>query len=309
MKKVLITGGAGFIGSNLISNIISKYDIICVDNLISSDLKNIEPFLNKDNFTFINEDIINLKEVNCDFIFNLACAASPVWYSKYHKETIRTCTEGVFNIISIAKKNNAKLFHASTSEVYGDPLISPQNEKYFGNVNSFGPRSCYDEGKRCAEAILFSHKDEIDFYIGRIFNTYGPNMQVDDGRVISNFISQAIKGESITIYGDGSQTRSFCYIDDMVRLLTKMIDSDIVFKEPFNIGNPNEFKINFAAEKIISIINSRSELKFFPLPIDDPLQRQPDITLVKSLFNWCPEIQFEEGIVKSLKYFKGKINV
>lgn len=308
MKKVLITGGAGFIGSNLISNIISKYDIICVDNLISSDLKNIEPFLGKDNFTFINEDIINLKNVKCDFIFNLACAASPVWYSKYHKETIRTCTEGIFNIISIAKKNNAKLFHASTSEVYGDPHISPQSEKYFGNVNSFGPRSCYDEGKRCAEAILFSHRDEIDFYIGRIFNTYGPNMQVDDGRVISNFISQAIKGDSITIYGDGSQTRSFCYIDDMVRLLIKMIDSHIVFKKPFNIGNPNEFKINFAAEKIISITNSKSELKFLPLPIDDPLQRKPDITLVKSLFNWSPEIQFEEGIVKSLKYFKEKIN-
>lgn len=308
MKTILITGGAGFIGSNLISKIISKYNIICVDNLISSDIKNIEPFLEKKNFTFINEDIINLKNISCDFIFNLACAASPVWYSKYHKETIKTCTQGVFNMIKIAKMNDAKLFHASTSEVYGDPKISPQNEEYFGNVNSFGPRSCYDEGKRCAEAILFSHKDEINFYIGRIFNTYGPNMHINDGRVVSNFISQAIKNDPITIYGDGSQTRSFCYIDDMVRLLSMMIDSDVVFNKPFNIGNPNEFTIHFAAEKIIAITNSESKLEFSPLPIDDPLQRQPDIKLVKSLFNWYPEIQFEEGIKKSLKYFREKIN-
>lgn len=304
MKKILVTGGAGFIGRNLISSLISEYHVICVDNFLTSKISNIEEFINNDNFELIQSDIIDLKNTNCDFIFNLACAASPVWYSKYHKETIKTCTEGVFNILRIAKLNNAKVFHASTSEVYGDPSISPQNESYYGNVNSFGPRSCYDEGKRCAEAILFSHKKEVDFFLGRIFNTYGPYMQKDDGRVISNFINQAIRNENITIYGDGSQTRSFCFIDDMVNILKSLIDFSDSYQMPFNIGNPVEYTINHTAEKIIKLSNSNSKIEYSNLPKNDPLQRKPDISIAKQVFNWSPKVDFEEGVSKTINYFE-----
>ena len=305
MKKILITGGAGFIGRNLISKLIDTNKIICVDNFLTSDYSNIQEFSSSSNFELIESDIINLKNIECDFIYNLACAASPVWYSKYHKETIKTCTEGVFNILNIAKLNNAKLFHASTSEVYGDPTVSPQNEEYFGNVNSYGPRSCYDEGKRCAEAILFSHRDEVDFYLGRIFNTYGPYMQKDDGRVISNFVNQAIRDEDITVYGDGNQTRSFCFIDDMVELLQFFLSSSIKYQQPFNIGNPVEYSMNQTAVSIIKLSNSNSKIIYYDLPENDPMQRKPDITIVKDLFNWSPSISFDEGINKTIEYFNG----
>ena len=227
-----------------------------------------------------------------------------VWYSKFHKETIKTCTEGVFNILKIAKDNKAKVFHASTSEVYGDPAISPQSEDYYGNVNSFGPRSCYDEGKRCAEAILYSFRNDVDFFMGRIFNTYGPYMQKDDGRVISNFINQAIRNEDITVYGDGLQTRSFCYIDDMVRLLKSLITHKGKYQLPFNIGNPVENTMIETAKEIIKLSKSDSKIKFFDLPKNDPLQRKPDITSVKNFFKWSPEITFYEGASKTIQYFE-----
>ncbi len=303
MKKILITGGAGFIGTNLIKSLINKYHIICVDNLLCSSYSNVEEFDTYNNFEFINEDIIGIKNIDCDFIFNLACPASPVWYSKYHIETIKTCTQGMFNILDIAIKNNAKLFHASTSEVYGDPNISPQNENYYGNVNSYGPRSCYDEGKRCAEAILYSYKKRTDFYIGRIFNTYGPFMQANDGRVISNFVNQAISNQKITVYGDGSQTRSFCFVDDMVKLLELLIDSDIRYQNPFNIGNPKEMQIKDIAEKIVQLSNSSSKIDYYDLPKDDPLQRRPDISLIEKTFSWKPKVELEYGLNETIKYF------
>jgi len=304
VEKILITGGAGFIGRNLIDSLIKDYKVICVDNFLTSDFSNIKEFSSSANFELIESDIIDLNHIECDFIFNLACAASPVWYSKYHKETIKTCTEGLFNVLKIAKDNNAKIFHASTSEVYGDPTISPQKEDYYGNVNSFGPRSCYDEGKRCAEAIIYSHMNEVDFYIGRIFNTYGPYMQKDDGRVISNFINQAIRNEDITVYGDGLQTRSFCYIDDMVKLLKSLILSSKKYKSPFNIGNPVEYSMVDTARKIINLSKSSSEIKYFDLPENDPLQRKPDINTVKKIFEWSPKVTFDEGVSKTIKYFK-----
>jgi len=304
MKKILVTGGAGFIGRNLISSLINEYKVICVDNFLTSNFSNIEEFNKSTNFELIETDIIDLKHIDCDFIFNLACAASPVWYSKFHKETIKTCTEGVFNILKIAKDNKAKVFHASTSEVYGDPAISPQSEDYYGNVNSFGPRSCYDEGKRCAEAILYSFRNDVDFFMGRIFNTYGPYMQKDDGRVISNFINQAIRNEDITVYGDGLQTRSFCYIDDMVRLLKSLITHKGKYQLPFNIGNPVEYTMIETANEIIKLSKSDSKIKFFDLPKNDPLQRKPDITSVKNFFKWSPETTFNEGASKTIQYFE-----
>tara|TARA_A100001011_G_C14209981_1_gene799445 strand:+ start:92 stop:742 length:651 start_codon:yes stop_codon:yes gene_type:complete len=209
----------------------------------------------------------------------------------------------MFNILDIAIKNNAKLFHASTSEVYGDPNISPQNENYYGNVNSYGPRSCYDEGKRCAEAILYSYKKRTDFYIGRIFNTYGPFMQANDGRVISNFVNQAISNQKITVYGDGSQTRSFCFVDDMVKLLELLIDSDIRYQNPFNIGNPKEMQIKDVAEKIVQLSNSSSKIDYYDLPKDDPLQRRPDISLIEKTFSWKPKVELEYGLNETIKYF------
>ena len=266
MKKILITGGAGFIGTNLIKSLINKYHIICVDNLLCSSYSNVEEFDTYNNFEFINEDIIGIKNIDCDFIFNLACPASPVWYSKYHIETIKTCTQGMFNILDIAIKNNAKLFHASTSEVYGDPNISPQNENYYGNVNSYGPRSCYDEGKRCAETLFMDYYREhkIRIKIVRIFNTYGPNMSKNDGRVVSNFILQALNNENITIYGDGLQTRSFQFIDDLIEGLIKMMNSD--FTGPVNLGNPLELSMKDLAHKINASTFGHMFFRDYPKP-------------------------------------------
>tara|TARA_B100001093_G_scaffold416237_1_gene406837 strand:- start:1087 stop:2019 length:933 start_codon:yes stop_codon:yes gene_type:complete len=304
--KILVTGGAGFIGSNLIKSLINNYNVICVDNLITGSISNIQEFIDLENFTFIQSDIIDLENIECDFIYNLACIASPVWYSKYPIETIKTCTDGLFKIVDIAKENNASLFHASTSEVYGDPLVSPQKETYHGNVNSYGPRSCYDEGKRCAEAILYNYKDELNLYIGRIFNTYGPNMQINDGRVISNFITQAIEGNNLTINGDGTQTRSFCYIDDLIKFLVMLPTSKQKIYNPFNVGNNEEIEIKQVAETVINITKSNSDIEFHDLPTNDPLKRMPDISKINEKFDWKPTIPLEKGIKKSLDYFLGK---
>jgi UDP-glucuronate decarboxylase len=279
---------------------------VCVDNLITGSISNIQEFMNLENFTFIESDIVDLQNVKCDFIYNLACIASPIWYSKYPIETIKTCTDGLFNIVDIAKENNASLFHASTSEVYGDPNESPQKETYYGNVNPYGPRSCYDEGKRCAEAILYNYKDELNLYIGRIFNTYGPRMQLNDGRVVTNFITQALKGEDITIYGDGNQTRSFSYVDDTVNGIIALMNSN--YNEVFNIGNPNEITVNQLATEIIKLTNSNSKIINKNLPKDDPKQRQPDISKAKEKLDWKPEIELETGLKKTILWIDSELN-
>ena len=308
MKHILITGGSGFIGRNLCNHFINDSKITVLDNNISSGKENIIDFIDKDNFNFVQDDLLNINKINIgkiDFIYNLACPASPVWYQKYPNQTIKTCTEGIYELIEFAKKNDSKIFHASTSEVYGDPLIPVQDENYFGNVNSFGPRSCYDEGKRCAEAIFYSNKNEIKYFIGRIFNTYGPYMAKDDGRVVSNFINQAINNEDITIYGKGSQTRSFCYIDDMVNFLKILPDSNSEIDVPFNIGNNKEMTILELAQLIINISNSKSKIIFLDFPENDPKIRRPKLNRVKNEFNWEAEVELKEGLEKTIKYFKG----
>ena len=308
MKHILITGGSGFIGRNLCNHFINNSKITVLDNNISSGKENIIDFIDKDNFNFVQDNLLNINKINIgkiDFIYNLACPASPVWYQKYPNQTIKTCTEGIYELIDFAKKNDSKIFHASTSEVYGDPLIPVQDENYFGNVNSFGPRSCYDEGKRCAEAIFYSNKNEIKYYIGRIFNTYGPYMAKDDGRVVSNFINQAINNEDITIYGKGSQTRSFCYIDDMVNFLKILPDSNSEIDVPFNIGNNKEMTILELAQLIINISNSKSKIIFLDFPENDPKVRRPKLNRIKNEFNWEAEVDLKEGLEKTIQYFKG----
>jgi len=304
--KILITGGSGFIGSNLSRRLIANHEVIVLDNLLTSTKDNISDIKDHKNFTFIEQDISsnNIDKIKCDFIYNLACPASPDWYKKYQNETIKTCIYGLYNVIEIAKKNNCKLFHASTSEVYGDPQIPEQDENYFGNVNSYGERSCYDEGKRCAESILFSNKSDIDFYLGRIFNTYGPFMAINDGRFISNFINQAIRNEPITIYGDGLQTRSICYIDDLVDLLEILPTSDICYRKPFNIGNNIELSILDIAKKIIKLSKSDSQIKFLDIGKDDPMKRKPLLKAVKKTFGWSPKIGIDEGIQNTINYFR-----
>jgi UDP-glucuronate decarboxylase len=305
--RILITGGSGFIGRNLCEKLLHKNEVIILDNNISSSKNNIISFEKHKNFTFICDELVNINQLklgNIDFVYNLACPASPKWYQKFPNETIISCTQGIYELIKFVKKNNAKFFHASTSEVYGDPLVSTQSEEYFGNVNSFGPRSCYDEGKRCAEAIIYSNKDDIDFYIGRIFNTYGPYMAVNDGRVISNFINQAINNEPITIYGNGSQTRSFCYVEDMINLLAILPKTKIDYKKPFNIGNNVETSIGDIAKLIIKLSNSKSTISYLDFPENDPKIRKPDLKRVNEIFNWKAEINLENGIKKTVEYFK-----
>ncbi|OUX36997.1 MAG: hypothetical protein CBE33_04325 [Candidatus Pelagibacter sp. TMED273] len=304
--KILITGGSGFIGSNLSRRLIRNHEVIVVDNFLTSNKRNISDIIDHKNFTLIEEDICNnqINDIQCDFIYNLACPASPVWYKKYPNETIKTSIYGLYNVIEIAKKNNCKLFHASTSEVYGDPQISEQDENYYGNVNSFGERSCYDEAKRCAESILYSNKDVINFYLGRIFNTYGPFMAVNDGRVISNFINQAIRNEPLTIYGNGLQTRSICYIDDLVNLLEVLHSSDISYHKPFNIGNNIELSILEIAKKIIKLSKSESKIEFLNIGKDDPLQRKPLLKKVNKLFGWSPKTTIDKGILNTITHFR-----
>ncbi len=307
-KNILVTGGAGFIGSHLCKALIKLgHNIICLDNLFTGSLENISDIIDKTNFEFVNHDIIQpyFRE-NIDEIYNLACPASPIHYQYNPIKTIKTCTIGVINILGLAKKNNAKILQASTSEVYGDPKIHPQYETYNGNVNPIGPRSCYDEGKRCSETLFMDYHREhkLKIKIVRIFNTYGPNMAVDDGRVVSNFILQAINNKDITVNGSGDQTRSFQYIDDLIIGLMKTMDTGNEFKGPVNIGNKYEITVKELAEKIINLTGSKSKIIYKDLPKDDPKKRKPDITIANNILKWSPLINLEDGLINTIKYFK-----
>ncbi|MBZ7931982.1 SDR family oxidoreductase [Campylobacter sp. RM12910] len=310
MKTILVTGGSGFVGSNLCQRLIENGDkIICVDNNYTGRMSNIKNLLENPNFTFIEHDICDILEIGekIDQIYNLACPASPPAYQgKYAIKTTKTCVLGILNMLELAKKHNATILQGSTSEVYGDPIMHPQSESYRGNVNPIGIRACYDEGKRCAESLMFDyHRHEnVDIKVIRIFNTYGPNMDPNDGRVVSNFICQALSGKDITVYGDGTQTRSFCYIDDLIDIMIKVMNSDKEFTGPINTGNPGEFTIKELAQKVIEKINSKSQIIYKDLPLDDPTQRRPDITLAKDKFQWEPKIKLDEGLDKTIEYFK-----
>lgn len=312
MQRILVTGGAGFIGSHLCKKLIEDgHSVICLDNLYTGSLDNLDKIAISPRLTFINSDIEDhIDDLKVDKIYNLACPASPKHYQLNPVKTIRTSVIGTANMLELAKINNAKILQASTSEIYGDPLEHPQREKYWGNVNPIGIRSCYDEGKRCAETLMMDYHRQfgIDTKIVRIFNTYGPNMQPDDGRVISNFIVQALKNDDITIYGDGSQTRSFCYVSDLVFGLIRMMDSDDS-TGPINLGNPNEITILELANKIIKATNSKSQIIFKPLPFDDPTRRKPDISRAKERLNWEPITNLDNGLDMTIKYFKNKLNI
>lgn len=311
MKRILVTGGAGFIGSHLCDRLIKEgNDVICLDNYFTGNKRNVEHLISHPYFELVRHDVIQPYFAEVDQIYNLACPASPVHYQFNPIKTTKTSVMGAINMLGLAKRIKARVLQASTSEVYGDPEIHPQTESYWGNVNPIGIRSCYDEGKRCAETLFmdYHNQNQVDIKIMRIFNTYGPNMHPNDGRVVSNFIMQALKGEDITIYGDGSQTRSFQYVDDLVEGAIRMMNSPKDFIGPVNIGNPYEFTILELAQKIIELTQSKSNIIHEELPMDDPMQRQPDISLAKEkLNNWEPQIQLEEGLIKTIEYFKGLI--
>lgn len=306
MSKILVTGGAGFIGSHLCARLLEAgHHVICADNFFTGQKRNIEPLLKNPNFSVIEHDIINPLEVEVEQIYNLACPASPIHYQYNPIRTIKTSTIGMINMLGLAKRTNARILQASTSEVYGDPLVHPQPESYWGNVNCIGPRSCYDEGKRVAETLCFDYhrSNKVDIRIVRIFNTYGPNMHPQDGRVVSNFIIQALQNKPITVNGDGSHTRSFCYVDDLVEGLIRMMNQDS-HTGPINLGNPNEMTVKDLATKVIALTQSKSEIIYTPLPQDDPKQRQPDISLAKKVLQWQPEVDLETGLKKTIAYFR-----
>lgn len=311
-KTVLVTGGAGFLGSHLCDRLIGLgHEVICLDNLYTGDMKNIQHLLSHPKFTFVNHNIIEPYDTDkhIDEIYNLACPASPPHYQKDSIFTLKTCFLGSLNMIQIALKNNAKIFQASTSEVYGDPLEHPQKESYWGHVNPIGLRSCYDEGKRCAETLFFDYhrQHNLRIKVVRIFNTYGPRMDKNDGRVVSNFIVQALQNKPLTVYGDGSQTRSFCYVDDLIDGFLALMESDDSITGPVNIGNPSEYTVKEFGEKIIGLTGSQSTLNFLPLPSDDPKMRHPDITQAKELLDWEPKVSVDEGLKRTIEYFKGRI--
>nr|WP_320120233.1 UDP-glucuronic acid decarboxylase family protein [uncultured Marinifilum sp.] len=307
MKRVLVTGGAGFIGSHLCERLLNEgNDVICMDNYFTGSKSNIAHLIDNHYFELVRHDVTAPYFAEVDEIYNLACPASPVHYQYNPIKTIKTSVMGAINMLGLAKRINARILQASTSEVYGDPNIHPQTEDYWGNVNPIGIRSCYDEGKRCAETLFmdYHNQNNVDIKIIRIFNTYGPNMNPDDGRVVSNFIVQALSNEDITIFGDGLQTRSFQYVDDLVEGMSRMMTTKKSFTGPVNIGNPNEFTIMELAQKVIELTNSKSKIIKLALPKDDPTQRQPNISLAKKeLNNWEPKIQLEEGLLKTIKYF------
>jgi UDP-glucuronate decarboxylase len=308
MSKLLVTGGAGFIGSHLCKRLLEGGDeVICVDNLFTGRKANIRALFRDPNFEFIRHDITVPLYVEADRIYNLACPASPPAYQYNPIKTIKTNVLGSINMLGLAKRPKARILQASTSEVYGDPAVHPQVEDYFGNVNPVGVRSCYDEGKRVAETLFFDYhrQTKVDIKVMRIFNTYGPNMSSADGRVVSNFIVQALKGENITIYGDGKQTRSFCYVDDLVDGLVRLMESEAGFTGPCNIGNPDEVTMLELAEKVIGLTGSKSKLIFEPLPQDDPNRRKPDIALARQKLNWEPTTELDCGLRKTIAYFKG----
>jgi len=311
MKNILITGGAGFIGSHLCARLLSEGNkILCLDNLFTGSKSNIAHLEANHNFKFIEHDITKpyFSDEKIDQVYNLACPASPIHYQYNPIKTIKTSVQGCINFLGLSKLHKARFFQASTSEIYGDPHVHPQHESYWGNVNTIGFRSCYDEGKRVAETLCFDYHREhsVDIRVIRIFNTYGPNMHPNDGRVVSNFIVQALQNQDITIYGDGSQTRSFCYVDDLVEAFIKFMNQDD-FVGPMNVGNPNEFSIKQLAEKVINITGSSSKIVYKDLPQDDPQQRQPDISLAKSKLNWEPTVSIDEGIKLSIPYFSDRI--
>ena len=311
MKKILVTGGAGFIGSHLCKKLLENNNIVyCLDNFYSSDRANIKDMYGDNNFKFIEQDIVSTLNLKVDEIYNLACPASPVAYQMEPVKTIETCFIGATNVLKLASKLNIRVLQASTSEVYGDPLVHPQNENYNGNVNPVGIRSCYDEGKRAAETLFFDYNRQfnVDIKVVRIFNTFGPKMQIDDGRVVSNFICQALNGEDISIYGDGNQTRSFCFVEDMVEGLISMMESE-KFKGPVNLGNPQEITVKKLAQEIIEMTSSSSKIIHLKLPEDDPLKRKPDISLAQEHLGWSPNISRLEGLKKTISYFKLKLSL
>jgi UDP-glucuronate decarboxylase len=306
-KRVLVTGGAGFLGSHLCERLLDAgCEVLCVDNYYTGTKSNIAHLIKNPYFEFIRHDITFPLYVEIDEIYNLACPASPRHYQADPVQTTKTSVHGAINMLGLAKRTGAKILQASTSEVYGDPMVHPQDESYVGNVNPIGPRSCYDEGKRCAETLFFDYhrQHNVSVKVARIFNTYGPRMHPNDGRVVSNFIVQALSNEPITIFGDGNQTRSFCYVDDLVDGLIRLMNTDESCTGPINLGNPEEYTVAELARIIMGIIGSSAELKFFPLPVDDPRKRRPDITLAKNLLGWEPTVGIEEGLSRTVEYFR-----
>jgi len=308
--RILVTGGAGFLGSHLCERLVAEgHDVLCLDNFFTGTKENIGHLLGKPNFELIRHDLVAPIFLEVDQIYNLACPASPIHYQYNPVKTTKTSVMGAINMLGMAKRVGAKILQASTSEIYGNPTVHPQKEDYWGNVNTIGPRSCYDEGKRCAETLFFDYhrQNRVNIRVVRIFNTYGPRMHPNDGRVVSNFIIQALTGKDLTLYGDGSQTRSFCYVDDMVEGVIRMMSGPDDFVGPVNLGNPGEFSIRELAETIIRLTDSQSAIVSRPLPQDDPLQRKPDIGLAQQRLNWQPTIQLAQGLEKTIDYFKKKM--
>jgi UDP-glucuronate decarboxylase len=309
-KKILVSGGAGFLGSHLCDRLLEQgHDVLCVDNFFTGSKENVKHLLSNPHFELMRHDVTFPLYVEVDQIYNLACPASPVHYQFDPVQTTKTSVHGAINMLGLAKRVKARILQASTSEVYGDPEVHPQPESYFGKVNPIGIRSCYDEGKRCAETLFFDYhrQHQLDIKVIRIFNTYGPRMHPNDGRVVSNFIVQALQGKDITIYGDGQQTRSFCYVDDLIRGMISMMETPDGFTGPINIGNPGEFTMLELAELVIKLTGSKSKLVFLPKPEDDPKQRRPDISLAKDVLKWTPNVQLEEGLKKTIDYFRATI--
>ena len=307
--RILVTGGAGFIGSHLCERLLADgHDVLCLDNLFTGRRANIVHLLDNRHFELIRHDVIEPILLEVDQIYNLACPASPIHYQYNPVKTVKTSVMGMINMLGLAKRVRARILQASTSEVYGDPLVHPQPEEYWGNVNPIGLRSCYDEGKRIAETLMMDYhrQNRVDTRIARIFNTYGPRMLEDDGRVVSNFIVQALRGEPLTLYGEGDQTRSFCYVDDLVEALIKLMNVADVH-DPVNLGNPGEFTIKQLAEEVVKICDSKSGVKYLPLPEDDPKQRKPDISRAQTLLGWNPTIPLHEGLQKTVAYFKSRV--
>ena len=306
-KQVLVTGGAGFLGSHLCEVLVEEgEDVLCLDNFYTGSRANIQHLLGKPNFELLRHDVTFPLYIEVDEVYNLACPASPIHYQHDPVQTTKTSVHGAINMLGLAKRTGAKILQASTSEVYGDPEEHPQSEHYWGHVNPIGPRSCYDEGKRCAETLFFDYRRQhnLPIKVARIFNTYGPRMHPDDGRVVSNFIVQALKGESLTIYGDGSQTRSFCYVDDLVTGLIRLMRTEDDCTGPVNLGNPDEFQIKQLAERVLALVGSTSKIIHKELPQDDPQQRRPDITLAKARLNWQPSIALDDGLFRTVEYFR-----
>jgi len=307
MHKILVTGGAGFLGSHLCERLVGEgHDVLCVDNFYTGGKDNVQPLFSHPRFELLRHDVTFPLYVEVEQIYNLACPASPIHYQRDPVQTTKTSVHGAINMLGLAKRTKARILQASTSEVYGDPEVHPQTEAFWGRVNPIGPRSCYDEGKRCAETLFFDYyrQHRLDIKVVRIFNTYGPRMHPNDGRVVSNFIVQALRGEDLTIYGTGQQTRSFCYVDDLIEAMVRMMATGPEFPGPVNIGNPGEFTMLQLAETVLRLAGGKSKLKYLPAPEDDPMQRQPDIRLAKEKLGWTPKVALEDGLKATLEYFR-----